>query len=115
MDSILIDDLEVFFRIGVPDDERARPQRLLISVELFLDTSGAARTDDLSMTVDYFALAGRIRALGGDREWKLIETLAAEVAELVLTQPKVCRVAVEISKFIIPDTRRIALRIQRSR
>ena len=34
MDQIIIQDLEVFYRVGVPKRERAKPQRLLLTVQL---------------------------------------------------------------------------------
>jgi len=34
---IIISELEVFYRIGVPDSERAKPQRLLLNVEIGSD------------------------------------------------------------------------------
>ncbi len=114
-DTIIIDELEVAFRVGVPDEERAVPQRLLISVDLELDVVAGAAADDLSLTVDYYAVACQIRQLGEGREWKLIETLATDVARMILLNPLIFAVQVEISKFIIPDTRRVAVRIKRTR
>ncbi len=114
-DTVIIDELEVFFCVGVPEEERARPQRLLISVEMEVDTSLAAAGDDLSLTVDYYAVTCQLRELGVDREWKLIETLARDVADLVLGHRLVSSVAVEISKFIIKGSRRVAVRICRGR
>ena len=34
MDSIIIANLEVFYHVGVPDAERAQPQRLLLNIEI---------------------------------------------------------------------------------
>ena len=42
MSQIRIVDLEVFYCIGVTEAERARPQRLLISVEMDFDFSAAS-------------------------------------------------------------------------
>ena len=42
MDTITIKDLSVFYCVGVPDKERAKPQRLLLTVEMMLDFSYAA-------------------------------------------------------------------------
>ncbi len=36
-DQITIKDLEVRFHVGVPDDERAKPQKLLITIEMTHD------------------------------------------------------------------------------
>lgn len=112
-DSILIDELEVFFRVGVPDEERADPQRLLITVEMEVDTAPAAKSDDIAKTVDYFQVSNQIKELGEGREWRLIETLAEDVARLVLEYDLVDKARVEINKFILPDTRRVAVRIVR--
>ncbi len=43
MSQISIVDLEVFYRVGVPDAERAHPQRLLLTVEMDFDFSAAAK------------------------------------------------------------------------
>lgn len=113
MDTIVIQDVEVRFHVGVPDAERAQPQRLLISVELDLDTRAAAAADDLAQTVNYFDLHQRIVRMGDGREWKLIETLAEDIARLVLGELRVQAVRVEVKKFILPETRHVAVRIER--
>lgn len=113
MDTIVIQDVEVRFHVGVPEAERTQPQRLLISVELDLDTRAAAAADDLAQTVNYFDLRQRIVRLGDGREWKLIETLAEDIARLVLGEPRVQAVRVEVKKFILPETRHVAVRIER--
>ena len=114
-DRIDIVDLEVFYRVGVPDAERREPQRLLLTVEMDLDFGPAAAGDDLSRTIDYFAVSRRLLALGEGREWRLIETLAVEVAELVLREYPALRVGVEVKKFILPETRHVAVRVERRR
>mgnify|MGYP003716592933 CR=1 FL=1 len=42
-DRITIEDLEVQFHVGVPDEERAKPQKLLLTIEMThaLGPSGA--------------------------------------------------------------------------
>jgi dihydroneopterin aldolase len=113
MDRILIDQLEVFYRVGVPDAERAEPQRLLLNIELETDFHGAAATDTLARTVDYYAVCQRLLDFGRDREWHLIETLASEVAETLRREFDVPRVTVEVRKFIIPQARFVAVRVSR--
>ena len=113
MDTIAIEDLEVRFHVGVPDEERAHAQRLLISVEMDLDFRAAAATDDLAKTVNYFEVQQTILRLGEGRQWKLIETLAEDVAALVLRNSLVRVVRVEVKKFILTNTRHVAVRIER--
>ena len=45
MDKLSIHDLELWMHIGVPDLERASEQRLLVSIEMELDTKAAATSD----------------------------------------------------------------------
>lgn len=114
MDTITITDLEVWYHVGVPDEERARPQRLLLTLELHLDFAEAARTDDLRHTVSYFEVSRRLLQLGaGGRSWRLIETLAVDIATLVLAEHPVRRVVVEVKKFILPETRHVSVRVVR--
>jgi FolB domain-containing protein len=113
MDVIHIHDLEVFYRVGVPDEERAQPQRLLIDIELHLDFRPAAATDDLTKTINYFDVTQRLLKFGEGREWKLIEKLAEDIASTLLTTYRPTRVRVEIKKFIIPQTRHISVAITR--
>ncbi len=113
--TISIVDLEVFYRVGVPNVERARPQRLLLSVEMEFDFSAAAQSDALAETIDYFAVAQRLLNFGEGREWKLIEKLAADIADLILSEFKPQSVAVEVKKFPIPRARHVAVRVARRR
>lgn len=115
MDTILIEDIEVHFRVGVPASERAQPQRMLVSVELELDTRAAAATDDLGQTVNYFDLHQNITRLGEGREWKLIETLAEDITRLALAHPQARAASVQVKKFVLPQTRFVAVRISRSK
>jgi dihydroneopterin aldolase len=113
MDQIIIEDLVVEARIGVSEEERVQPQQVMVCVVMDLDFSGAAAGDDLTRTIDYFAVSQRLLGLGKGRQWKLIETLAVDVAELILREFKPARVGVEVKKFIIPQARYVAARVSR--
>jgi len=107
--KISIVDLEVFYHIGVSDDERALPQRLLLSLEIRTDFSATERTDDISGTIDYFAITNRLLELGKDREWKLLEKLAHDIVNMILTEFKPQKVTVEVKKFIIPQAQYVSV------
>lgn len=115
MDKITIHNLEVHYHIGVPDEERSEPQRLLISLELERDFSEASKTDDLARTVDYYKVAQRLIHFGDGRSWKLIEKLAVDINDMVFTEFAVETVAVEIKKMIIPETEYVSFSMRRSR
>ena len=113
MDQIIISDLEVFYPVGVTGEERAHPQRLLLTVELFTDLSAAAVTDDLRRTIDYYAVSHRLLRFGDGRSWKLIESLASDIAGILVAEFKPAKVSVEVKKFIIPEARYVSVRIER--
>jgi len=114
MDKITISDLEVFYHVGVPDEERAHPQRLLLTVEMAHDFSAAAANDGLSETIDYNAVVQRLRRFGESRSWKLIERVAAEIAEMILTEFRPQAVFVEVKKFVLPEARYVSVSLTRS-
>jgi 7,8-dihydroneopterin aldolase/epimerase/oxygenase len=113
MSKISIADLEVYYRVGVPEAERAMPQRLLLTVEMDFDFSAAAKSDDIGDTIDYFAVSQRLLKFGDGREWKLIEKLAADIVDLVLAEFKPSSVTVEAKKFPIPQARHVSVKLQR--
>ena len=113
MDVIHIHDLEVFYRVGVPDEERAHPQRLLLDIQLHLDFRPAAGADDLTKTINYFAVTQQLLKFGEGRQWKLIEKLAEDIASTLLTTYRPNSVRVEVKKFIIPQTRYISVAVER--
>ena len=113
-DSIEIRRLRVSSHIGVPDDERAEAQNLLVTVSMHPSQGFHRLHDDISNTVDYAAIAAEIRELAGDRPRKLIETLATDIAGHLLTRHPLDSVSVTIEKHILPDTECVAVSIQRS-
>jgi dihydroneopterin aldolase len=107
--KISIIDLEVFYRVGVPEAERVNPQRLLLTVEMMFDFSAAAKSDNIRDTIDYFAVSQRLLKFGEGRNWKLIEKLAADIADMVLSEFKPQNVTVEVKKFPIPEARCVSV------
>ncbi len=114
-DTITIQDLEVRYRVGVPEAERAEPQRLLLTVAMELDFTAAATGDELTRTIDYFVVSRRLLGLGEGRSWRLIETLAVDIAGVLLLEYGAARVTVEVKKFILPEARWVAVRVTRPR
>lgn len=114
-DAIVIESLAVTGRIGTTPEERAHPQTLTISVRLACDLARAGRSDDLSDTVDYADLTERIRRLLGNREFKLVESVAEEVAAIALGFPLVKNVLVEVRKKPFADTEAVGVVVHRSR
>ena len=114
-DSIEIRRLRVSAHIGVPDEERASPQTLLVTVRMVPGQNFDGLADDISRTVDYHAVALEIQALAATRPRRLIETLASETAGMLLANHPLARVPVTIEKHILPDTECVAVHLERSR
>ena len=111
--KISIVDLEVFYRVGVSDAERAQPQRLLLTVEMESDFSAAAQRDGIADTIDYFTVTQQLLKFGDGKSWKLIEKLAVDIADMVLGEFKPQSVSVEVKKFIIPQARYVSINLKR--
>ena len=112
-DQIQVEDLELSARIGVTEAERAAPQRLTVSLALETARALTGLNDDLAQTVDYFRVCEAVKALAAERPRALVETLAEEIAGLVLRDFAVCGVTVELRKYILADTRWVAVRLRR--
>ena len=114
-DLIRIVDLEVFAQIGVPEAERREPQRLLISMDLSIDTfSHAAGTDNLAWTLNYADVVAHVKHLTARRARKLIETLAEEITFDLLKTFPIRIITLEIKKFILPEARYVSVKIERT-
>ncbi len=114
-DQIIIDGMQIMARVGVPDEERARPQKLEVSVVMELDLSRAAQTDQLAMSVDYAEAQRRTIEVVQQKPRFLIETMAEDIAQRLLRDFQIARVEVEVKKFVLENTRSVAVRISRRR
>jgi dihydroneopterin aldolase len=115
MDRITIQDLEVFYCVGVPDAERASPQRLHLTVKLEHDFTAAGAADDVTKTIDYELLYRRMLEFGKGRQWRLIETLAVDVAEMLVRDFGAAQAEVEVKKFVFPQAAWVSACVRRSR
>ncbi len=115
MSKVSIVDLEVFYCVGVTDEEREKPQRLLLTVELSFDFSSASVSDRIEKTINYYTVATDLMKFGENRSWRLLERLAASVAEMILAQFKPQAVLVEVKKFPIPQARYVSVTITKVR
>lgn len=115
MDKIALTDLAVLYRVGVPDQERLKPQRLLITLEMQTDFTECIKNDDLTGTINYHEVMTRLLRFAEGREWKLIETLASDIAAMVLQEFRPHTVSVTIKKFILPELRHVSVSLTRPR
>ena len=113
--KITITDLEVFYCVGVTDEERAKPQRLLVTLDMALDFSSAATSDRIEKTINYQQVADEVLKYGEGRNWKLIERLASNLADFVLAEYHPEAVLVEVKKFVVPQARHVSVSVTKTR
>ena len=85
-DEIQIIGIELPVHIGVPDAERASRQTVQADVIMRLRCPCEELRDDLASTIDYAAVTDRLRGLAAEKPRRLIETLAAEIADCALRE-----------------------------
>ncbi len=95
---IVVRDLIVSSSIGVSTEERARPQRLAINLEVEM-APRIPDSDKIVEVVNYGPLVGRVREICADSRVRLLETLAAAVANTCFMDDKVTAVSVRIEKL----------------
>ena len=112
---IYIEGLEIQARIGVTDEERAAPQRLVFNITLWPKQTGLALEDKIERTVDYAAVCAETQRFVQARSDRLIETLADALATRLLELFAVEQVTIELRKFILPDVEYVAVSVTRTR
>jgi len=112
-DCIRIKQLEVFARVGVTENERAKPQRLTLTITVWLSESFENLQDDITRTVNYSAICAVARDFLSEHTHKLIETAVAELAAHLLGTFPIRKVELELCKFVLPDARHVAVMVTR--
>jgi dihydroneopterin aldolase len=95
--SVLVElaGLEVQGRHGVDDWERGTGQVFVYDIELELPEPSR---DDIQETVDYREVVSLVRGLSGGRQFQLLESMAAAVADALLERFPATRVRVRVRK-----------------
>ena len=112
-DQIVVSLLSISTFIGATDEEQTRPQRLKVSLVMEPKRGLSNLNDDLANTVDYDAACRAVKSLATTGKRRLIETLAEDIAALLLREYPLAAVEVELRKYILPDTEFVAVKIRR--
>lgn len=115
-DAIVLSGIRAFGAHGVLPEEQARPQPFEVDLELHLDLAPSGRSDALSDTVDYDALAARVVGIIEKGGCQLLEAIAARIADAAKADPRVNGVVVTVRKLRPPvpvALDHVAVRIER--
>jgi dihydroneopterin aldolase len=112
-DCIHVEQLDVFARIGVTDNERAVPQRLSLSMTIWPRAGFDESNDEIANTVDYSAVCAAARDFVEAHSGRLIETLARNLAQEMLVRFPIRRITIQIRKFVVPNTKYVSVTLTR--
>lgn len=109
---ILLESLEVQADIGFHDFEIGAPQRLLVTVEIWLTEAAAPADDDPARAWNYDFLRSEIEKMAGARRYNLQETLAHEVFDRVAAFRGIRALRVRLSKpDVYPEAHGVGVEI----
>ena len=115
MDRVFVENLRVDCAVGLTEEERRRPQKVIVDVSMNLDLSRAASGEKIDETVDYREARNQISQFVSTGEFVLLESLAEGIASLALDAFKVERVTVKVRKEKYSVEPSIGVEIERTR
>ena len=98
MDTVYVHGLTVETVIGIFDWEREIKQKVVLDIEMAVDISPSAATEDIDRTVSYKDVSDRLTQFVQASEFLLVETMAEEIAALVLAEYPVPFVRIKLGK-----------------
>ena len=115
--TIELERLEIDCIVGIHPFERVQEQKIFLDVLLEIDFAPAAASENVANTIDYTDVAATLTDLVRTRRYQLIETLAVEAADLLLSQhPQVERIQIAVHKpAAVPQARDTVVRFGRAR
>ena len=116
MDKVFIQNLRAHGILGIHDWERVTLRDIIINVTMFTDTLPAAKSDDIVDCVNYSDMAKKIRAHAESAARMTVESLANDLAELCLREPRVEKVIVRVDKpGAVPEADSVAVEVERAK
>jgi 7,8-dihydroneopterin aldolase/epimerase/oxygenase len=114
MDKIFLRSLTIECIVGIWEWERRVKQTVIVDLEMATDIRRAAASDRIEDTIDYKKVAKRLLAFVGESQFNLVETLAENIARVVVTEFGVAWVKVRLNKQgAIRGARDVGIEIER--
>ena len=98
MDIVFIEQLSVVTTIGVYDWEQTIEQKLVFDIEMGWDNVAAAKSDDVNDCLSYADVSEAVISHVEGQRFALVERVAEEVAELLLSRFNSPWVRIKVSK-----------------
>lgn len=115
MDTVFIRDLRARTLVGIFEWERRIRQEIRLDIEMAFDIRKAAGSDDIADTLDYKAVAQRVKTHVEASEFQLVEALAESIATLILKEFNVSAVKLTLNKTgAVSNARDVGVSIERT-
>ena len=113
---VFVRDLELMALIGIYDQEKRDPQRIIVNIDLSVAEGIGPKDDDISHVVSYEIVVKKVEAIIAAGHVNLIETLCEKIAASCLTDKRVMAARVRVEKpDIIKNARSAGVEIERAR
>jgi 7,8-dihydroneopterin aldolase/epimerase/oxygenase len=116
MDILFLRDFRLDLIIGIYEWERKTPQPVKLDLEIGLPHNKACDTDQVSDTIDYGAVASRVKEYltNAPQPITLVEAVAEHVARIILSEFDAPWVKVSVTKFgIVRGIKELGITIER--
>lgn len=99
MDKISLTGIKAYGRHGVLAEEAVLGQPFIVDIDLYLDLSAAAISDNLEATINYADIFAIVVEEISQKQYKLIETLAYTILKRCLAyDAKIMKIAIDLHK-----------------
>ncbi|MBK4764787.1 MAG: dihydroneopterin aldolase [Pantoea sp. Brub] len=114
MDILFIKELLVFTNIGVFNWEKTIKQKLLIDIQILFDNQLSSSNDDLNDCLNYCTISELVIKYLDNNHFSLIEKVAEEIANLLMTNFNIPGIYVKIIKpDAIAQAKQVGVKIKR--
>src|SRR5437762_2691559 len=97
--KIIIRDLRLDILIGIHDHEKEKPQPVLLNIEAEIEP--LSMDDSIDSTVCYSTMIKKIQDLAGRSHVNLVETLAENIANLLMQDARIGNILVRVEKTAV--------------
>ena len=93
---IKINEIQLFGYHGLYQEEKENGQNFIIS--LLIDIDYKDKSDKIENTLDYADIIDKVKNIFSEKRYNLIESLAAEISENLMTNQKIKSLDISIKK-----------------
>ena len=113
---VFVRDLDLMAVIGIYDQEKVKPQRIVVNIDLSVSEGPNPGADDIGHVVSYEIVVKKVEAIIAEGHINLVETLCEKIAAACLKDKRVMAARVRVEKpDVIENARSVGVEIERVR